>query len=504
VDYFNILRFLVLRFDIFKKFKYFNNTLSFMKNISIHIKHQSVIFFPIILVLVACSIAWPAEDNTDTLHVTLRQAIDIALQSNRSLIAAANSSQVSSLSLDSARSDFDYKIFPTARAGAIDGDEAIGAGVELDRRFQNGIDFSVSPSIARSNGEHSGIAGLSFDLPLMRGRGKEVNLDYVDSMAFSYRSAERAVYQTKVSTVIQTVSAVYYVLEQQKTAALLEEQVIVMKRYAESARLKKDVGLASEMDVYRALIQLKNVEDNLSSVKSSLSKAKDTLKRILAVSLEQPIEVEASTTDIKEVSLPVDDAIQTALENRIEITTARDYLRETERKSSVATHNLQPQLDFVVNYERFSNPGAFNDAWDVSENRWTANLVTTTDWARTREKASYQQSLLNIKNAELNLQAQKDEIIAEVRNQIEILQNWKDRIRIRKEQIIQATGKQKLARLKFDHDMADNFDLIEAESQLYQARVDLLSVETEYIVNQYRMRSALGILFNQKGELNLG
>jgi outer membrane protein len=467
-------------------------------------KHQIIKFLPIIFALITCDIAWPAENNADTLHVTLKQAIDIALQSNRSLIAAGNSSQISSLSLDSAKSEFDYKIYPAARAGAIDGDEAIGAGVDLDRRFQNGIDFSISPSIARSNGEHSGVAGLSLDLPLMRGWGKEVNLDYVDSMAFSFRSSERAVYQTKVNTVIQTVSAVYYVMVQKKTAALLEEQVIVMKRYAESARLKKEVGLASEMDVYRALIQLKNVEDNLSSVKSSLSKAKDTLKRVLAMPLDQSIEVEAPSADIKEIPLSVDDAIRTALENRIEMVDARDYLRETERKSSVAKHNLLPQLDFVVNYERFSNPGAFSDAWDVSENRWTANLVSSTDWARTQEKASYQQSLLNIKNAELNLQTQKDEIIAEVRNQIEILENWKDRIQIRKDQIIQATGKQKLARLKFDHDMADNFDLIEAESELYQARVNLMSVETEYIVSQYRMRSALGMLFNQKGVLDLG
>jgi outer membrane protein TolC len=323
-------------------------------------------------------------------------------------------------------------------------------------------------------------------------------------MAFSLRSSERAVYQAKVNTVIQTVAAVYYVLEQQKTVALLEDQIIAMKRHAETARLKKDVGLASEMDVYRALIQLKNVEDSLSSVKSSLSRAKDALKRVLALPLDQPIEVEAPAADIKEASLSENDAIRTALENRIEMVDARDYLREAERKSSVAKHNLLPQLDFEVNYERFSNPGAFSNSWDVSEDRWTANLVSATDWARTREKASYQQSLLNIRNAELNLQSQQDEIVAEVRNQMEVLENWKDRIQIRKDQIVQATGKQKLARLKFDHDMADNFDLIEAETELYQARVNLLSVETEYIVSQYRMQSALGILFDQKGELNLG
>ena len=54
-----------------------------------------------------------------------------------------------------------------------------------------------------------------------------------------------------------------------------------------------------------------------------------------------------------------------------------------------------------------------------------------------------------------------------------------------------------LARVKFDHGMADNFDVIEAETELQRARVDLLSVETEYIAGTYNMRAELGTLIER-------
>jgi outer membrane protein TolC len=42
--------------------------------------------------------------------------------------------------------------------------------------------------------------------------------------------------------------------------------------------------------------------------------------------------------------------------------------------------------------------------------------------------------------------------------------------------------------------MANNFDLIEAETELQEARTNLLAAKIEYIVGTYRLRAALGTL----------
>jgi outer membrane protein TolC len=51
-----------------------------------------------------------------------------------------------------------------------------------------------------------------------------------------------------------------------------------------------------------------------------------------------------------------------------------------------------------------------------------------------------------------------------------------------------------LAEVKFNHGLADNFDLIEAETELQQAQVSLVANRIDYIVGRYRLRDALGTL----------
>ena len=55
-------------------------------------------------------------------------------------------------------------------------------------------------------------------------------------------------------------------------------------------------------------------------------------------------------------------------------------------------------------------------------------------------------------------------------------------------------GQLELARVKFRRGLADNFDLIEAETQLRRAQTGLVSSVVSYVVGTYRLRAALGKL----------
>ena len=99
----------------------------------------------------------------------------------------------------------------------------------------------------------------------------------------------------------------------------------------------------------------------------------------------------------------------------------RDEIREAGRKSGIARHNLLPQLDLVMGYSRSSSSDDFGQSMRFDEDTWSINLVSSTDWARTSEKAAFQQSLVSIKTARLSLEAREDEIKRDVRRQLEAL-----------------------------------------------------------------------------------
>ena len=430
------------------------------------------------------------------ISLTLEEAINLALKANRSLLGSAYSLESRKFSLSLAKSEFELKIVPSTSVAFADGDKDVGAGVSLEKKSTFGTKASISPGIGRSDDEYTGEIGLSLDLPLLRGFGKEVNLDTVKASQFSLRTAERSFYLTKVNIVLDTVSAVYDIIKQRKLVGLFDYQAEQLRGCAEGAKIKERVGLATPIDVYRAEIRLKDVEDSLTLAQEALRNAKDRLKIILALPLEKPIDVSAPLKH-ETVRIDSDDAIEIAMSNRVELEQTKDEIREAGRKSGIARHNLLPQLDLVMGYSRSSSSDDFGQSMRFDEDTWSINLVSSTDWARTSEKAAFQQSLVSIKTARLSLEAREDEIKRDVRRQLEALLKAQERIKIRNEQIRQAEGKLALAKIKFDYGMADNFDVIEAETELQRARDNLLSVETEYIVGTYRMRAILGTLIER-------
>ena len=83
--------------------------------------------------------------------------------------------------------------------------------------------------------------------------------------------------------------------------------------------------------------------------------------------------------------------------------------------------------------------------------------------ARTVERATYKQSLITVRSAYRSQSLLRDEVIRQVKSELRNLRRSEQRINIRRVQIGQAEGQLELARVKFQHGLANNFDLIEAE-----------------------------------------
>ena len=250
------------------------------------------------------------------------------------------------------------------------------------------------------------------------------------------------------------------------------------------------------MDIYRAEIKLKGAQDGLSRAREALWDAKDRLKLILAFPMETDLNVSAPV-HYKPIHIIMAEAVNIAISKRIELEQAADSVEEAKRRSVVAKGNTLPDLKLSLGYTKANYFDDESRTLYEDQDRWTVSLVNRSDWARTAEKATYRQSLLNVRTSQLNIDAKKDEIVRQVRRQIEALRKAEERIVLRKEQIKQAEGQLALAQIKFNHQMANNFDIIEAETELQQSQATLLSDKSEYIIGTYRMRAVLGTLIER-------
>ena len=432
-----------------------------------------------------------SEDRT----ITLREAVELALQNNRSIKQSELNVASSRISVEATEYEFDIKVRPATAISFSSEDERWIGGVEVAKKNRLGITAAVIPTIQRNGDEYRSSVEASLSVPLLNGFGTDYNLDRLYSSIYDLENAQRSYYQQQVNIVLDTISTVYEIIKNQQQANLLTGQINALENHISLTKIKEKTGLATAMDLYRAEIRQKDVQNELTSVNEQLKNGVDQLTDLLArpiygnMTVTAPVDYEPVATNLQE-----EETVAIALANRIEIEQSERMAEETRRKMILAKNNILPQIDLEMGYGRFGE----NRSFDLGEENWIIALNGPTDLFRSEEKAAFEQAKISVSRSKIDLENQKQRIVREVRAQLNQMKKKKKLIADRLEQERQAEGRLELALSKFNHGLADNFDLIESQSQMQQVQSDLLSDKTGYIVDTYRLRKVLGTLIGRE------
>lgn len=426
--------------------------------------------------------------------LSLEEAIGYALAHNRTLSRAELGLTASELSLQSQKDQFRLEIVPAAEIGySSDAENAWEVGVDLNKKLTGGMNLSLQPRIGEEDGDSIASADVALNLPLLRGAGEAYAMDGVYSSLYAYEEAQRSYYSQQISTVLQTVQAVYDSIESGLQVELLEKELTTLNEHLALAKIKEKAGVVGAIDLYRAEIRIKTVQEQLNSVRESRDNTLGEVKSILAIPQSGAVTITASL-DFKPLKIDLNEAIAIALNNRIEIEQTKRLIAETERQVALAKNDLLPQLDLQLGYNRRGEDSTF----DFSDESYTARLNSDSDLFRRNEKSAYAQKKIQMRQLILDQEGQREDISQEIRVELNALEKQEQRIALREEQLIQTTGKMRLAESKFRNGMADNFDLIEAQAEMQEAQTNRLVERIGYIVRTYRLRSALGTLLERK------
>lgn len=433
------------------------------------------------------------------IELSLPRAVEMALTANRNLVVSKINYQSEERGLDAANAEFALKIVPTTTFGTINnnaltpaatgGNNSIGA--QLTKKFETGTSIAFGPSWNRSGGVSNSTMNLSLQQPLLKGLGTDVNLDGVRRAQFSIASAGRSLGQARINVALETIASYYEAIKQKQLAELNTTLAERLRRQALIAHSKERVGLASPMDTYRAQIRLKDAEDAANQARNSFEAAKNQLKLTINMNIGSDIALAAPALP----ELGVADVEAEALERRAELVQLRAEIEEATRATQVAANALLPDVSLKWNYgQAVVFEPLLAQVLPTTQRQSSVYLQASSDLFRTAEKANYQRARLRVESLRVNLETRSDDIRRQVRQQLALLEEAKQRIVLRREQIGQAEGKLALAEVKFAHDMADNFAVIEAESELQRARSNLLATEADHAVGIYNLKAVAGHL----------
>ncbi len=308
---------------------------------------------------------------------------------------------------------------------------------------------------------------------------------------------------TKQGLILNITQAYYDVLQTQELVNVSEQ---ILARSQENTRRTRDFVEAGSLipaDIATAEVREANDQLNLVNNQNALQTAQATLPRLLGldpgvlltVAVDELYQLYQDRGTIDRIEISVEEAIQTALDNRPEFQEIQSQLKVQEWSLTLAKLQRWPRLNADANYdvnlddylrerENFSDFRSWSIGASLNFTLFDGGILSNRvkeinmQLEQTRENASdlersvalaVRQAYLNLKRSEISLDISKKQVI-NAQLSLDVIQG------------------------RFDVDKAILLELLDAQTSYAQALTNQVNAFYNYKIAQTRLQDAMGVL----------
>jgi len=330
-------------------------------------------------------------------------------------------------------------------------------------------------------------------------------------VAASIRSQELAreaavlAMQAVVNDVLLGVRTQFYaVLVSRERIQVQEQGVELRRRQLQDVKNRYEAGTVSNFEVLRAEVALANAQPALISARNAFRQAIDDLRQIIGfVTVSQPnltrIPQFVGTLDFQPMQPDLAAALASARELRPELRRLRLLEASAEESVKARRSGLLPSVSLFGSYDwrraPVSSPNSVRDGWtagvqadwDIFDGRATAGRVA-------QAKSVLAQTRLSTADLQLAIDV-------EVRRAISSLQEATELVEASAKVVEQAEEAVRLAEARFGAGTATQLDVLTAQTDLTDARLNQLEAKFRYNVAAADLRRASGESDELMGQL---
>ncbi len=464
-------------------------------------QYSSIYFWSLCIITFSCSLF--SEEPQEIIVLNLETTLKRALQYNREILSSLDAKERAEMDVSVAYSAFDLAIIPSGDLGYIGGGTAgqglaYTAGVDLIKKLACGTRISINPYYQKFNYKYHPNVNTVITQPLLRGLGKRYTHAQTAAAKFALRSSLRSFQMAQSRLILRAITSLYEIAKMEKNVLLYKESYERIKKFHQASIVKERIGMGDPLDTYRASIELTQAEDSLNSAKEQLQEKEDALRDLLAFSADTQFRVEVPIVHTPS-PIKLDEAVETALKHRLEIDQAEDQVAEDRRLSKIAKNRLLPELNLVVNYSNIAPDQVFTETWvKKRQSSYGFGFTTSSDVNSPGNKAAYEQSLTEIDSAIRDVEQTKATLTFEVRRALRNLERALEKIELQQKQIKMSEGELRLAQIKFDRGMTNNFDMIQAEKSFRGSEMNCWQAVIDHMIGEYQLLATLGLLVEKQ------
>jgi outer membrane protein TolC len=434
--------------------------------------------------------------------LTLREAIAEALQRSPDLQPAHDAVTAAEIGRRQAASQFNLKVTPSFSTGSTAGLDRRQVAVTVTQELRTGTRVTVeADSTSAGSIRETGYA-VSFSQPLLRGFGATATHGLTLSKR-AMESSERSLADASQQMVVTVAEAYFAVLRQERLAQATAHSRDRALKLREASEKRAAVGLATKLDVLRAELLASQAEAALAVQVEALEASRDRLKVLLGRPLDDPLPVAAEAPDAGPVASlpgfeapdgPIDELVAQALAARLDARESRDRIEDARRDTRIARWDLLPPVNLQVGYAG-RGPGLLAGAVATpAAGGWHVGLTLTHALDRTTQEAALARASLGERAARRAANDTAQRIAADVRRAHRAWTRSAGTLGIHRQAVDVAERQLRLAELRYERGLADNFDVVDAENNLFSAQSALIGAEVERALAGLHLRRAMGTI----------
>jgi outer membrane protein TolC len=239
------------------------------------------------------------------------------------------------------------------------------------------------------------------------------------------------------------------------------------------AKAQADEERLLELEESRAKNDERQGQTKMIDDAEAYGTALDQFKIRLGMSTTTNLEItmENSGGDLEAPTISEEDAIEAALQYRLDLLTTRDQIEDARRGVKNSGNNLLPDLNFSAQMTSQSNPTKYRPIGpDYDRTTWRTFLDLEVPLNRQAERNQYRRSLIFLRRSERLFSRLEDTVRSDVRRALRRILQRSLSLQIQDLTIVENERRYESAKIRFEQGLIQNRDILEAIDDIRAAK----------------------------------
>lgn len=461
------------------------------------------------LALLALAASGVASAETAA-RLTLDDCVQRALARNFEIEIGRFDTANAAASVAIARSGFDpvLRASSTRSGSRTEGATQAASGWDtrlgVSQHLVTGADVSVTTALNRTkhrfsspyNPAYDSDITVSLNQPLLKGAGLAANRAALDQARLGVDRAG-LLYRGTMMDIVRDTEIAYYELHFARSQlAVRRLSLAAAQRLLDENRTKRDTGVLTDLEVLTAEVSVATQQRNVLLAEQQLRNREDALRALVGqFELDAPLG-DTTFTATGETTPSVEETFARAKAAQPEYLALQKSIDQLAIELTATRRDRLPQLDLVTsagyNVERGSASSAFEDLPGSDGYSWQLGLELTYPIGSRGDRARLVQATNNLSRSRLQLRQLEQDILVQARGSIRAVETSREAVRVATLASGLAAKQYELQKARFDAGLSTARLVLDAQTDLDDARVNELSSQVDLLAALSQLRRLEG------------